>query len=243
MKIRQTPLAAVVVAVAMGAPLAPAAAAEPAGRTYAPGPFDRLQFSGAANVRFVQGDRDELFIEGDEATLQGVQVVWQDGRLAVSQTGPWRFWTTPRLQMRVVARDLRQVVVSGAADFVAPEAVQLKNLEIQISGAGLANFHQLNAERLRFIVSGSGEGKFAGTVADLQLQISGRGDFVAPRLQAQVARVTVSGLGRVKVWATEELNATLSGVGSIEYWGNPSRGNRRLSGVGSLQPRGETPPP
>ena len=48
-------------------------------------------------------------------------------------------------------------------------------------------------------------------------------DFIAPRLQTQVARVSISGLGRAKVWATEELNASLSGVPSAS-WARKKRG-------------------
>ena len=219
-----------------------AASADPAGRSFTPGPFDQLHFTGAANVRYQQGERDELFVEGEGSALEGLDVQLRDGRLTVSQQGNWRFWRTQRLQMRVTTRELRGLSISGAADFVAAESVQVKELDIHISGAGLVRFDQLKAERLKFSVSGSGDGQFSGSAQELAVQVSGRGDFIAPRLQTQVARVSVSGLGRVKVWALDELNASLSGVGSIDFWGNPPKGQRRLAGLGSLQSRGETPP-
>lgn len=221
-------------------PVAPVPAA--ASRSFTPGPFDRLKFSGSAQVRYLQGDRDELVVEGDEASVAALEVLLREGRLVVSQPGTWKFWKGHRLQMRVISRELRAVDISGAADFVAAEPVQVKDMDLSISGAGLVRFEQLKADRLSFTVSGSGDGQLAGAVQELQVRISGRGDFVAPRLQAQVARVSISGLGRAKVWATQELNASVSGVGSIEYWGNPPKGQRRLSGLGSLESRGATPP-
>lgn len=221
---------------------APAFAADPPGQTYILGPFDSLHFAGSANVRYAQGERDEVFIEGDARLLETVEVQLRDGRLTVSQQGGWKFWRSQRLQVRVMSRELRGVVISGAADFIATEPVQCKDLEVSISGAGLARFEQLKAEHLKFSVSGSGDGHFAGSTQDLNVRISGRGDFLAPRLHAQVARISISGLGRAKVWATDELNASLSGVGSIDYWGNPPKGQRRLAGLGSLQNQGEKPP-
>ena len=48
------------------------------------------------------------------------------------------------------------------------------------------------------------------------------------------AKVTVTGAGSVNVYATQELNATVSGVGQITYAGDPPVVNKSVSGVGSI---------
>lgn len=230
--------------VALGASLLPTSWAEdaPAGRRYTPGPFDHIEFSGAAQVRYEQGDRDEVFIEGDDAEQRQVKVELDGTRLVIRQESGWRFWLVRRLRVQVVSRDLKRLVVSGAADVVATAPVQCKELAVSISGAGLVRFDHLTAEHLKFTVSGSGDGQLAGTVQELAISISGRGDVLAQHLRSQRALVSISGMGKAKVWALEELNVRVSGVGGVDYWGNPPKGQRRLTGLGGIVAQGEAPP-
>ncbi|MFN7693050.1 MAG: head GIN domain-containing protein [Burkholderiales bacterium] len=220
--------------VALGAQANP----EPVGKTYTPGPFDSLSFGGSAIVQFQQGDRDELFIEGDESVQKSVTVELRGTELVMRSEGNWKFWTNKqRIKMRIVMRDLKELRVSGVADFIANEPVSAKSLRVSISGAGVARFERLKAEELRFSVSGSGDGYFTGSVDELGISISGRGDFYGEHFAARNAKVSISGLGKARVWATGELNAGVSGIGTVDYWGAPNL-QKRSSGIGKFNDKG-----
>jgi hypothetical protein len=219
----------------------PAVAQAPEGRLYTPGPFDSVEISGAAAVRFTQGDSDQVFVEGDEATQRSVEVELRNGLLMIHPSGSWKFWSNKRVQLAVTARELKRVTISGAADFVAAAPVQARRLSLDISGAGLARFDQLKAEELRFSVSGSGDAQVAGSVERLVVGISGRSDFRGENLMSQQARVTISGLGGVKVWAQQELAISISGIGTVDYWGSPSV-RRSASGMATVNDRGPKAP-
>ena len=45
----------------------------PEGRVYTPGAFDAIEVSGAAAVRFVQGEVDEVFVEGGADAQRAVE--------------------------------------------------------------------------------------------------------------------------------------------------------------------------
>ena len=45
------------------------------------------------------------------------------------------------------------------------------------------------------------------------------------------------GLGGATVWATENLNANISGAGNVEYYGNPDV-TTKISGLGNVTPKG-----
>lgn len=47
--------------------------------------------------------------------------------------------------------------------------------------------------------------------------------------------VTVSGIGSAKVYASKVLTATLNGVGSIKYKGDPETKNFDTNGIGSIK--------
>jgi hypothetical protein len=68
--------------------------------------------------------------------------------------------------------------------------------------------------------------------------MSGFGSYDAENLQSQVAKVVVSGAGTTTLWVTESLDATISGVGNVRYYGSPQI-HSRATGVGHLQSLGE----
>jgi hypothetical protein len=108
-------------------------------------PFDSIEISGSAVVRYTQGPDDQAQVEGDEEMRRSVRLQVHNGQLQVQPTGSWKFWKSQRVQVNVSSRELRRVAVSGAADFLALQPVQAENLAISISGAGLARFEQLRA--------------------------------------------------------------------------------------------------
>jgi len=196
----------------------PAAAQGADGKRYALGPFDTVVLTGSATVRLAQGADDSVFIEGDEETQDAVDLDLDAGTLRIRPSGPWKFWRSKQIQIVVTARDLRRIEIKGAADVVSSEPLRLKQLVVRISGAGSVRFDKLKADRLEFNVSGSGTGQLAGAVDDLMVRISGRGVYLGENLASQTANLSVSGAGEVKVWATRELTAHVSGVATIDFW-------------------------
>ncbi|CAN5145520.1 hypothetical protein BH11PSE10_BH11PSE10_07350 [soil metagenome] len=215
---------------------AQSAAAE--GRLYTPGPFDRLDVAGSAQVKLSQGERDQVFIAGDAEVQKGVEVDLANNRLTVRPTGGWKFWHSARLQIEVQMRNLSQLILSGASDLHAPGAIKAEKLSVSISGAGLARFDDLMVDQMRFDISGAGDGILAGQVGELALNVSGKGKVQAEQLRAARAVVSISGIGNANLWVTDSLRVSISGIGSVEYWGQPEL-RRSSSGLGSITGRGE----
>lgn len=218
-----------------------AAARADEGRLYRIGPFDRLELNGSAVVRFVQGDRDEVYVEGGEEIQHDVVMQVVDGRLQLRTRGAWKFWRpADRIRLQITARELHQLVIAGALQFRAAEPVQLTHLKVELTGAALARFDQLRAEELQVQVAGSGDGRFGGSVERLMLTVSGRSDFQAEQLRVQQASVAVSGMGKSQLWVQKELGVDIFGIASVEYWGSPKL-TRRTRGLGNLKGMGERP--
>lgn len=216
---------------------AAAFAQAPEGRVYTPGAFDAIEVSGAAAVRFVQGEVDEVFVEGGADAQRAVDLEVRDGQLLIRSSGGWKFWSAQRTQLQVTARDLRRLSISGAADVVASAPVQVRQLAISISGAGQARFERLRAGKLIFSVSGAGDGQMGGAVQQLDINVSGRGEFRGEQLMSERATVQVSGIGDVKVWVQQQLNITVSGVGTVDHWGS-AQVRRRTSGIAKVNDHG-----
>jgi hypothetical protein len=215
-----------------------ALAQTPEGRLYTPGAFDRLEVDGSAKVTLSQGERDQVFIAGDAEVQKGVEVELVGNRLEIHPTGGWKFWKDAKLRVDVQMRQVSHINLSGATDLHAPGPVKSDRLVVRISGAGLARFDALNADHLKFDISGAGDGQLAGQVNALGLSVSGKGKLLAEQLRAARATVSISGVGNASLWVTDTLRVDISGIGNVDYWGQPEV-KRTTSGLGSVTARGD----
>ena len=68
----------------------------PTQMTYALGSFKRIVLAGAADVRLVQGEVNQLVIEGDAEVQKRVEVDLNGGSLRIEPAGGWKFWNSRR---------------------------------------------------------------------------------------------------------------------------------------------------
>ena len=209
------------------------------GKVYAPGPFDSVVVDGAGQVRLVQGERDEVFVLGDDRAQEGVDIRLVGGRMKIDLPGSWKFWNNGSgAQVEVRMRHLSRLTLSGANDVFAPGPINGDQLTISMAGSGLVRFDQLQVVRLNFDVSGAGEGQLSGKVEQLKLSVSGKGKIGAEQLRAGSADVSISGVGNAQLWTANELRVQISGAGHVEYWGQPTV-RKSISGFGSVDARGD----
>jgi Putative auto-transporter adhesin, head GIN domain len=214
----------------------------PQARTYSLGEFDGIEISGSAAIRFVQGEVDQVSVEGDDGSNRSIDMEVSRGTLSIRSSGAWKFWTTRQQVLVVTARELKRVTISGAGSFHAPQGVRADRLAVAISGSGSVRFDQLDAQSLRFAISGAGDGVLAGRTRELSVAISGKGKFDGEQLASETARVAVSGVGDALVWATRELSVSVAGVGNVDYWGSPQV-KRSVSGSSDIRARGDKSAP
>jgi len=106
---------------------------------------------------------------------------------------------------------------------------------LNIRGAVSGDLH-MDVDTLDVTISGAATLTLAGTVHDLTVTSLGAADINAFDLRAVRATVTVSGASNVDVYASETLNAALSGVGRIRYDGD-AEVSRRVTGIGTITRR------
>lgn len=117
------------------------------------------------------------------------------------------------IHVTIIAKELDALIVSGAG-------------KVRVSGIRSANFGAS--------VSGAAAVALAGQVTESTIDISGAADVAAFDLLAANATVRLSGAGSAQVFASAKLDARVSGVGSVEFRGNPKIIDKNISGVGSV---------
>ena len=115
-------------------------------------------------------------------------------------------------------------------EIVMPELLRMK-----IDGAGDIEIHDLEGKRFEFELNGACDLDIDGRIETLEIDLSGAGDIDTRHLDAENVDVTISGAGDVDVTATESIEARISGIGRISYWGDPDREKTHVSGIGRIK--------
>jgi hypothetical protein len=110
-----------------------------------------------------------------------------------------------------------------------------RNVESKVSGSGRVSLELAAANEVEVGVSGSGKVIAKGAAKQIRASISGSGEVLAADLQVDACNIRISGSGDVEVNVKNELDATISGSGSVTYKGNPSHVNSHASGSGKVR--------
>jgi hypothetical protein len=122
--------------------------------------------------------------------------------------------------------------VSGSGDIDLKG--KCKSFDSDVSGSGKVILALAITGQADFSVSGSGKIQASGSADDVKTTISGSGKVLAANLEANRCEVRISGSGDVEINVKNELDATISGSGTVAYKGNPNKINSHASGSGKV---------
>ena len=123
--------------------------------------------------------------------------------------------------------------VSGSGDLYLKG--QSKSFESDVTGSGKINISMTVSGLADFQLSGSGKVEASGTANMVKASITGSGRVMAADMEAKRCQVRISGSGDVEINVKEELDADITGSGSVNYKGNPSKVNSHASGSGKVR--------
>ncbi|MBV9957323.1 MAG: DUF2807 domain-containing protein [Acidobacteria bacterium] len=176
--------------------------------------FTALDTSGAFDIEIVCQKEPSLELEGDDNILPLVKAEVRGGTLYLSPDKPYS--TRKSVRVRITVPNLESISSSGAGSF---RVTELKNEQLKIDTSGASNID------------------LAGQTRSLDLDMSGASKVDSESLKAERVRISLSGAGKANVYASEELNADVSGAGSVTYTGDPKTVNKKVSGIGSVSKR------
>lgn len=137
------------------------------------------------------------------------------------------------LRVDVEAKGDVEADVSGSGDLEMKG--KCRSFESDVSGSGGVKLDAMIAEGADFGVSGSGKIYASGSASTVKTSISGSGKVLAANLETNRCEVRISGSGDVEINVKNELDANITGSGSVSYKGNPSKVNSHASGSGTVR--------
>jgi putative autotransporter adhesin-like protein len=178
------------------------------------GAFTSIDVSCAGSIQVRAHEPPGLEISGDDNIVPLITTEVKSDTLYIRSAQ--QYAPRDKLQITISAPDLKKFLFNGAGE---ASLANIKNdqIEIEMSGAGS--------------LSASGETK------GVDISLTGAGSVDAKDLHAVTAKVNSTGVGSIDVYATAQLDVTASGIGEVNYYGNPKTVNRNGTGIGGINAR------
>lgn len=211
-------------------------------KTIQVGAFDAVSVVGNCDVVFTPTTGEQsLELYASKNVIDLIEVYVENQNLIVRVKKGYNIWRNGDvMELRVSAPMVRQAIVTGSADFLFNQEVQVDKLTLSVTGSGeiltkaLNTGHiecsiigsgdilvqDLTAQKLIAKVTGSGDIKMAGSADEASLSVTGSGDIDAEAVRVKTIEASITGSGDIRCYPTEELNAHRSGSGTIYYKGN-----------------------
>src|SRR5215813_1694313 len=181
------------------------------------GSFTAIHTEGAFSVEATTQKPASFEIEADDNILPLIKSEVRDGVLFLKAEKNYN--SRQGVLVRITAPDLTKVEATGASKF---RILGIKNDQFEVSSTGAST-----------IVA-------SGDTKNLEIHSTGAGLVDTHSLHAAKASVSSTGAAKVDVWASDELDANVTGVGQVTYSGDPKVVNKHTAGAASVTKREST---
>jgi hypothetical protein len=163
-------------------------------------------------VYLTQSETQSIRVEADDNILSRVTTENQNGILMVGLKDGSYSNTTVRIYVSL--NSIRFLSIEGAGDIEAVSPITFPVLSCIINGAG------------NITLRGQGD--------DIACILNGAGNFNAKLFTAKNITAILNGAGNCTATVTDKLDATVNGVGSVTYYGNPATVKTVIAGTGRI---------
>lgn len=196
------------------------------------GDFTGIKAGDSFIINISQSDANSVKVTAPESVQSQIKTEVKDGILIIISEGNIK--TNDDIVISVGIKSLNSLDISGAAELKSENQLICEKLNVTSNGAGDIHI-DVKASEIIADISGAGDVTIKGTAQSMNATVSGAGNLKAAALETAKVKAKVSGAGDAKVYASQSLDADVSGAGSIIYKGNPVDRNVNISGAGSVR--------
>ena len=176
--------------------------------------FNALDVEYVGEIVVRSQGQESFTISGDDNIIQFITTEVKNGTLYIRGTKGYS--PQQKLQIVVSTPDVKRFVFDGV---------------------GKANLSNIKNDRLEIVVTGVGSFSTSGETKEMDITLSGVGSIDAKNLRGVNAKVSSNAIGSVDLYVTSQLDINSSGIGEINYYGNPKIINKQAEGIGKINKR------
>ncbi|MEO1053885.1 MAG: head GIN domain-containing protein [Bacteroidota bacterium] len=198
--------------------------------------FEEIEFSGSYSVYLEEGETEKVTITADDNLHQYITTENRGGKLAIDSEK--NLSSRKGIEVYVTYKKLTGIYMSGASSVQNEGTLTGDQLRLSLSGAGSVDL-KLELESLDLSISGAGSARLSGSCDKQNVSMSGAGGLKSYDLVSNTCYIGISGVGGAEITVLEKLSASVSGVGGIDYKGDPEILQKDVSGIGSIERSGD----
>jgi hypothetical protein len=192
--------------------------------------FNRIKLEGAYNVTIEQGAKPGLKINAPENLQKNLKAYTENNLLRISTE--IKNLTPEEIRLYITVDSLEEIDLEGGILLNSIGTLKVSSLTLIMKGGASINL-DVDTETLFSRTEGGANMEFTGKTNKFTAISEGAGNIEADKLEAKTVTCRVAGVGNASVYATENLDATVEGLGKISYRGNPSV-NKKVNGIGVI---------
>lgn len=207
------------------------------------GYFCKIESYTSADIKFVQGKKSSVRIEGTKSLVDNLDVRQKGETLVITTKGRGiRFVGQSRLTVYVSSPDITSVYLKGSGYFVAQSNIDTDALDVELSGSGDVDLRKVLCDNISLRLRGSGDVKALSVdCAAANLELLGSGDLEVKTLKARKAVAALRGSGDLDATliGVADVQASLLGSGDLDLnFVNCGNANIDLRGSGDIELKG-----
>jgi hypothetical protein len=178
--------------------------------------FTTVELDGDGKLILDQTGTESLSITVDDNLMEYITAEVQDGKLKLGTRRGENINPTSGLVFKVTVNKLDGIVSAGSGS-------------IEAKG--------INTESLKTTIAGSGACTVSGQAHQQEILVAGSGEFQGPDLKSGSVSINIAGSGNAIVAASDKLEVSILGSGSVEYVGDPVVTTKANLGSGTVKKR------
>ena len=199
--------------------------------------FNKLVLEGAAYFTLIPSDVNKIVVVAeDDEIMDFVKIDDKNNALTINTVSKNKNVgiTCSSLKFKIYFRKINKLDFSGAGSVNSKGIIKTDELLVLLGGAGNIKI-EVNCKSFTGKMNGAGSLEVIGITQKSKLLMKGVGSMKASTLVSEDTFITLNGVGYADVFANKKLTATLNGIGTINYAGDPSYKDFNINGIGSVK--------
>ena len=193
--------------------------------------YDALYIRDVFHIQLYQSDDFYVEIEAEEDLMDkiGLEVIDDVLHMKFKE----KIYPNQPIKVNIAMPELARVDIKGACRMQTVNAFVTPHMVLHADGASKVNLN-IVADEIHSYSRGAAMVELSGSTALLVKDMQGACVFHGVNLDAHSAKITLQGVGKISVNVEESLEASVNGVGKVEYTGSPKHLDEKISGLGKI---------
>ena len=201
--------------------------------------FSSLNIELIGEVIYEQSDSSYLNASGSASLIDALQVSDNKGELSIELKNKRKFsGNKKKLIIRVGSPNLQSINFESVGNLHLKNSFKGDQLTITNKGVGQIVIDDCQVGTFNLTTKSVGSIDVKGSANEAFIQSEGVGNIDCSGLKSENTKVISKGAGNISVYAEKSLDITMTGIGNVNYYGNPSEVKTDITGLGKATKKG-----